>query len=153
MRISDWSSDVCSSDLRRTLVADLMGREAGAGHRTPPLQGEATIAAAPRERQGGLYGAPLMERPSAPVAGGLAGGGDTVGGADHDDGERVGLVELLGDALGLLQGHRLDVAVALFQVVDASVLDLHAHEHAGDIVGAAEAQRNRAGEVALGGDR
>src|SRR3546814_5996268 len=47
---------------RRTLVADLMGREAGAGHRTPPLQGEATIAAAPRERQGGLYGAPLMER-------------------------------------------------------------------------------------------
>src|SRR3546814_8439198 len=102
MRISDCSSDVCSSDL-------------------------------------------------APVAGGLAGGGDTVGGADHDDGERVGLVELLGDALGLLQGHRLDVAVALFQVVDAEVLDLHAHEHAGDIVGAAEAQRKRAGEVALGG--
>src|SRR3546814_13918003 len=82
MRISDWSSDVCSSDL-----------------------------------------------------------------ADHDDGERVGLVELLGDALGLLQGHRLDVAVALFQVVDAEVLDLHAHEHAGDIVGAAEAQRKRAGAV------
>src|SRR3546814_17584426 len=92
-----------------------------------------------------------MGRPSAPVAGGLGGGGDTVGGADHDDGERVGLVELLGDALGLLQGHRLDVAVALFQVVDAEVLDLHAHEHAGDIVGAAAAQRKRAGEVALGG--
>src|SRR3546814_4177290 len=107
-----------------------MGREAGAGHRTPPLQGEATIAAAPRERQGGLYGAPLMERPSAPVAGGLAGGGDTVGGADHDDGERVGLVELLGDALGLLQGHRLDVAVALFQVVDAAV---RSEEHTSEL--------------------
>src|SRR3546814_17179479 len=116
MRISDWSSDVCSSDLRRTLVADLMGREAGAGHRTPPLQGEATIAAAPRERQGGLYGAPLMERPSAPVAGGLAGGGDTVGGADHADGARVGLGELLGHALGLLQGPRPELPVALFPV-------------------------------------
>src|SRR3546814_15869387 len=98
-----------------------MGREAGAGHRTPPLQGEATIAAAPRERQGGLYGAPLMERPSAPVAGGLAGGGDTVGGADHDHGERVGRVELLGDALGLPQGHPPDVAVPLFQAADAEV--------------------------------
>src|SRR3546814_11751636 len=107
-----------------------MGREAGAGHRTPPLQGEATIAAAPRERQGGLYGAPLMERPSAPVAGGLAGGGDTVGGADHDDVGRVGLVELLGDPLCLLQGATPAVAVAGFPVVDAAVRALASREQA-----------------------
>src|SRR3546814_21021053 len=89
-----------------------MGREAGAGHRTPPLQGEATIAAAPRERQGGQYGAPLMERPSAPVAGGLAGWGDTVVGAHNDASERVGLVELLGHTLGLPKVHHIAIAVA-----------------------------------------
>src|SRR3546814_14794577 len=75
---------------RRTLVADLMGREAGAGHRTPPLPGEATLAAAPRERQGGLYGAPLMEGPAPPVAGVHAGGGAPHGGAHPHAGSRVG---------------------------------------------------------------
>src|SRR3546814_9531550 len=35
---------------------------------------------------------------SAPVAGGLAGRGDAVGGADHHHGEGVGLVELCRDA-------------------------------------------------------
>src|SRR3546814_18687303 len=38
MRISDWSSDVCSSDLRRTpVVEDLRARTAGAGHTHGPV--------------------------------------------------------------------------------------------------------------------
>src|SRR3546814_8429908 len=66
--------------------------------------------------------------PSAPVAGGLAGGGDAVRGADHNHGQGVGLVEFCRDALGLLQGHRLDIAVALVQVIDAEILELHADQ-------------------------
>src|SRR3546814_9852807 len=166
MRISDWSSDVCSSDLwtaQRGPPGCLAERRrgsrapAGGSRRTQDLSATWTQTPEDGEPSEGytifrLRGVEIRPAASsAPVAGRLAGGGDAVGGADHHHGEGVGLVELCRDALGLLQGHRLDVAVALVQVVDAEVLELHADQHAGDVVRAVEAQREGAGEVALGG--
>src|SRR3546814_2031678 len=40
MRIRDWSSDVCSSDLRLAMQHDVLGRMSAAGHDLPLPAGE-----------------------------------------------------------------------------------------------------------------
>src|SRR3546814_12943146 len=61
MRISDWSSDVCSSDLRRDLVTVLLSG-LGATSRNIPLPPPPCFAwsPSPRQARGGLHRIPPM---------------------------------------------------------------------------------------------
>src|SRR3546814_2009577 len=79
MRISDWSSDVCSSDLRHVLADDPAARPRRHGEKIAAVEGEAV---------GGDGGGPRQEAHQRQHRNRLAGA------RFPDDGDEVALVDL-----------------------------------------------------------
>src|SRR3546814_5685958 len=71
MRISDWSSDVCSSDLWRVAAIPLGGYVQFKGDMNPASipDAEALAAASPEERAGSFHCKPLWQRALIVLAG------------------------------------------------------------------------------------
>src|SRR3546814_7043126 len=73
MRISDWSSDVCSSDLLRRLAPETLRvverapvyRVEPAGHACPPCIREKLLRRMPPTMEGGMAPSPIIGSPTA----------------------------------------------------------------------------------------
>src|SRR5262245_23656537 len=76
-------------------------------------------------------------------------GGDALRPADHRD-EHATVKQALGHAFGVLERDGVDQCVALVDVVDAEIVELHAHQLVRDLARGVEAKRERAFQVGLG---
>ena len=76
--------------------------------------------------------------------------GQALGLADDGDDQILRLEQALGGALGVVERHRLDLGVALVDVVEAEVLLPEPQKLVGDLGVAVEAQRKGARQVVLG---
>src|SRR5690606_21122812 len=69
---------------------------------------------------------------------------------DHRYQKQVGFQQFRRHPPDIVQGHRLDHLVALFDVVDAEVVELNSEQLCRDLGGGIEPQRVRTGEIGLG---